>query len=400
MLARRGWRGVAIVCVCVVFGTCAVEAPAASANGGGAASFIAGKLLSGVGGGAAEAVVGNLMAQAGLDPTTNALKEISEQLNKISNQIKDLQATSNRTLKEVLDASFAGRYDQLDISTISRFQSDYACYLNASKSQVERNDCRARFKAQAHSAQLWSAADKLNDLLLHPKTTIVESYAKSLVGVRPFYTGEDQKKVTEFFEYLDDLQVAATTLSIEAENLAAVEKGGAAVQEAQAVGRREAKELEERRTAQFARNPIGQAPGVLDTRSKLWLDTQARGYRDYWSAAQTNGTWRLPTKSELLDMVKERGNKTVKKYLVEDAGMGSALADVAEFGTTGEFWTSSSDVCRLVFFGATCHEGVSTNDAYVRLYFTSHDSTEPKFYSFLVANLNNQEIERYAFLLK
>jgi hypothetical protein len=53
-----------------------------------------------------------------------------------------------------------------------------------------------------------------------------------------------------------------------------------------------------------------------------------------------------------------------------------------------------------VFFGTTCHEGVSTNDAYVRLHFTPHDSTEPKFFSFLVANLNNQEIERYAFLLK
>ncbi len=399
MLARRGWRGVAVICVCLVFGACAVEAPAASANGG-AASFVAGKLFSGIGAGAGEAVVGNLMAQAGLDPTTNALKEISEQLNKISNQIKDLQATSNRTLKEVLDASFAGRYDQLEISTITKFQSDYACYLDRTKSQVERNDCRARFKAQAQSAHLWSAADKLNDLLQHPKTTIVEAYAKSLVGVSPFYTVADQKQVADFFEYLDDLQVSATVLSVEAENLAASEKGGTAVQEAQAVSRREAKTLEERRTAQLARNPIAQAPGSLDTRSKLWLDPQARGRRDYGSAAQASGTWRLPTLNELLEIVKDRGDRTVRRYLIEDAGLGSALADVAEFGTTGEFWTSSSGPRCLFFGGAQCHETVSTNDAYVRAYRSPSDSTEPKFYSFLVAPLDHQEIERYAFLLK
>src|SRR5262249_41244593 len=136
-------------------------------------------------------------------------------------------------------------------------------------------DCRARFKAQAQSAHLWSAADKLNDLLQHPHTTIVEAYAKSLVGVRPFYTTADQKKVSEFFEYLDDLQVSATVLSVEAESLAASEKGGTAVAEAQAVARREAKTLEERRTAQFDRNPIAPAPGVLDTRAKLWLNPQA-----------------------------------------------------------------------------------------------------------------------------
>lgn len=147
MFVKKGWGALCVVCVCLLFGASAVEAPAASANGGGAASFVAGKLLSGAGAGAAEAVVGNLMAQAGLDPTTNALKEISAQLAQLSNQIKDLHATTNRALKEVLDASFSGRYDELDISKISKFQSDYACYLDARKSQVERNDCRARFKA-------------------------------------------------------------------------------------------------------------------------------------------------------------------------------------------------------------------------------------------------------------
>jgi hypothetical protein len=401
MFAKRAWQGVCVACasVCLVFGALAVEAPAASANGG-AAGFVAGKLLSGVGSGAGEAVVGNLMAQAGLDPTTNALKEISEQLNKISNQIKDLHSTTNRALKEVLDASFSGRYDELDISKISRFQSDYACYLDASKGQVERNDCRAHFKAQVQSAQLWTAADKFNDLLLHPKITIVESYAKSLVGTRPFYTVEDQKKVAEFFSYLDDLQVAATTLSVEGENLAASEKGGAAVEEARAVARREAKTLEERRALQLARNPTSSTPGVLDTVSKLWLDTQARGRRDYWSAEQASGTWRLPTLNELLGIVRDRGGKTVRKYLIEDAGMGIALADVAEFGTTGEFWTSSADRCRLLLFGQACHEAVSTNDAYVRFYRTPPGSTEPKFYSFLVSGLSDKDHERYGFLLK
>jgi hypothetical protein len=400
MFVKKGWGAVCVVCVCLVFGASAVEAPAASANGGGAASFVAGKLLSGAGGGAAEVVVGNLMAQAGLDPTTNALKEISAQLAQLSNQIKDLHATTNRALKEVLDASFSGRYDELDISKISKFQSDYACYLDASKSQVERNDCRARFKAQAQEAHLWTAADKFNDLLMHPKITIVESYAKSLVGTRPFYTVEDQRKVAEFFSYLDDLQVAATTLSVEAENLAASEKGGAAIQEAQAVARREAKTLEERRAAQVARNPTSSNPGVLDTVSKLWLDTQARGRRDYWSAEQATGTWRLPTLNELLGIVKDRGNKTVRKYLIEDAGMGNALADVAEFGSTGEFWTSSANICHHVFFGQSCRETVSTNDAYVRFYQTPQGSTEPKFYSFLVSPLSVKDSERYGFLLK
>jgi len=398
MLAKRVWLGVCVACVCMVFGASAVEAPAASAS---PAEWVAGKLLSGAGSGAAEAVVGNLMARAGLDPTTNALAEISEQLNKLSAQITELHATTNRALKEILDASFAGRYDALDISTITRFQSDYACYLSKSTKKEEREDCRARFKAQAHAAQLWSAADKFNDLLQHPKTTIVEAYAKSLVGTNPFYTVEDQKKVTAFFTYLDDLQVAATTLSVEAENLVAAESGSAtAVSEARAVARREAKTLEENRRAQIARNPIEALPGNLDTIQKLWLDPHARGRLGYWSAASASGTWRLPTDGELLGMVKDRGEKTVKTYLVESAGMGSALKDVAEFGETGEFWTSTElPFCR-VFSTIPCHLTVSTNNAYVRAYETAATSSEPKFYSFLVANLDNQQKSRYAFLLK
>ena len=65
---------------------------------------------------------------------------------------------------------------------------------------------------------------------------------------------------------------------------------------------------------------------------KLWISTSGRGLRDYWSAAPSGGMWRLPTTRELLDMVKDRGDKTVKKYLIDAAGMASTLADVDEFG--------------------------------------------------------------------
>jgi hypothetical protein len=35
----------------------------------------------------------------------------------------------------------------------------------------------------------------------------------------------------------------------------------------------------------------------------------------------------------------------------------------AEFGSTGEFWTPSSETCRLVLFPPECREAVSTDDA-------------------------------------
>jgi hypothetical protein len=340
------------------------------------------------------------MAKAGLDPTANALSEISAQLTQLSNQIKELQGTSDKTLREVLDASFAGRYDELEISKITKFQEDLVCYLDPHKGLVAREACRTRFKRQAPSAHLWNAANKFNDLLLNPKTTIVEAYAKSLVGTRPFYTVEDQTRVTEFFTYLDDLEVTATTLSVEAENVVAAEEGPEAVTETWETSKLEAETLARRRTDQLARNPVTAIPGPLDTRQKLWLNTSGRGLRDYWSAAQVNGAWRLPTEPELLTMVKDRGETTVRKYLIDEAGMGTAFANVAEFGGSGELWTSTEDTGCVRLFGSPCHKAVSTNDAYVRLKLTPHGSTEPKFYSFLVADLSAHEKSRYAFLMK
>ncbi|HEX3360751.1 MAG TPA: hypothetical protein VHS74_07150 [Solirubrobacterales bacterium] len=375
-----------------MFGAVAVEAPAASAT---PASFIAGKLASGAG----EAVMGKLMAQAGLDPTANALSEISAQLTQLSNQIKELKGTSDKTLREVLDASFAGRYDQLEISTITKFEEDYVCYLDPRKALATRETCRTRFKRQAPSAQLGTATDKFSDLLMNPKTTIVEAYAKSLVGTRPFYTVEDQKKVTDFFTYLEDMEVMATTLSVEAENVIAAGEGPEAVKEVWEVAKLEAETLSRRRASQLARNPVAPIPGPLDTVQKLWLNPSVRGFRDYWSAAQVNGTWRLPTGPELLAMVKDRGDRTVRKYLIDEAGMGTTFANVPETGESGEFWTSTEYPC-LWTFGATCHLTVSTNNAYVRAKPTAHGSTEPKYYSFQVAELSAHDQSRYGFLLK
>jgi hypothetical protein len=388
-MAIGRWRAVCVVWICLAFGAVAMEAPAASAN---PATFVAGKLASGAG----EAVMGKLMAKAGLDPTTNALKEISAQLTQLSNQITELQGTSDQTLREVLDATFAERYDQLEIGAITKFQADLVCYLEPHQPPTMRESCRAHFKRQASSVQLASAADKIHDLLVNPKTTIVEAYAKSLLGTRPFYTVEDQKKVTEFFTYLDDLEVTATTLSVEADNLAAVEESPLAVKEAWEASKRDAETLALRRTGQLARNPVAPIPGPLDVIRKLWLNPAERGFHDYWTAAHVNGIWRLPTEPELLAMVRNHGATTVRKYLIEEAGMGTALANVAEFGESGELWTSTE----VVVHGIPGHFAVSTNLAYTRFKLTPHGSTVPKYFSIQVADLNAHEKSRYAFLLR
>ena len=97
-------------------------------------------------------------------------------------------------------------------------------------------------------------------------------------------------------------------------------------------------------------------------------------------------------------MVKDRGDKTVKKYLIDDAGMASTLANVDEFGPRGEFWTSTkANTCGLKYL-LLCRQTVSTNNAYVRDHATPLDSSEPKFFSFLVAGLSDQERTRYQFL--
>ena len=393
MVTNGYWRAVCVTCICLVFGATAIEAPAASAT---PASFVAGKLASGAG----EAVIGKLMAKAGLDPTANALSEISAQLTQLSNQIKELQGTSDKTLREVLDASFAGRYDELEISKITKFQEDLVCYLDPHKTLTTREVCRLRFKRQAPSADLWNVANKFHDLLLNPKTTIVEAYAKSLLGTRPFYTVEDQRKVTEMFTYLDDLEVTATVLSVEAENVAAAAEGPEAVKDAWEISKLEAETLAHRRADQLVRNPVAPIPGPLDISQKLWLNPAERGLHDYWTAAHANGIWRLPTQPELLAMVQNHGAITVRKYLIEQAGMGTALANVAEFGESGELWTSTDVASCLSLYGVPCHLAISTNVAYTRIKLTPHGSTVPKYYSIQVADLNAHEKSRYAFLLR
>jgi hypothetical protein len=370
-----------------------VEAPVASAT---PASFVAGKLASGAG----EAVMGKLLAKAGLDPTANALKEISAQLAQLSNQIKELQVTGDRTLREVLDASLVQRYDELEISKITRFQDDLTCYLDPHKSLSTREACRLRFKRQAPAANLLEVAGRFKDLLQNPKTTIVETYAKSLLGTRPFYTVEDQRKVTEMFTYLDDLEVTATVLSVEAENVVAATEGPEAVEDVWIISKLEAETLAEGRAEQLARNPVAPIPGPLDVAQKLWLNPNGRGLLDYWSAAHVNGIWRLPTEPELMTMIKHHGSATVRQYLINEAGLGTALAHVAEFGETGELWTSTEVPHCSVFYGGPCHVAISTNIAYPRVKVTPHGSTHPKYYSIQVANLNHHELSRYAFLLR
>jgi hypothetical protein len=405
MLARRSWLVVAVACVCVGFGVAAVKAPPASADAG---SWVAEKLVSGAGSGAGDAALGGLMAHAGLDPTTEALKEISAHLTQLSNQIKDLQATSDRTLRAVLDASLIGRYDVLEVSNVTKLQEDFACYVDAKKEKDRREACRARFKSLANAQHLATAAGKYNDLLANPHTTIVESYAKTLaVGTDdPFYTPQDQDRVGRFYDYLDDLQVAATTLSIEARTLVATEEGPEKLSTAEAVNKLEGESLEAHRAAQRVRNPLEKIPGTLETNLALWIDTTTqRGQRDFWSAvhARWDGTrlWVLPSKPQLLSMVKGRGDKTVKRYLVVDADMGEALAGVPESGPTGQLWTSTPAYCNFgELEGPQCRDAVSTNNAYVRAQPAPHDSTEPRFYSFLVTPMNDKERDRYRFLLK
>jgi hypothetical protein len=385
-----------------VFGASAVEAPGASADG--AAGWVAGKLASGAGGAAADAVIGNLMAHAGLDPTTNELKAISSHLTQLSDQIKAIQESTDLTLKAVIQASLAGRSDLLEISNVTKLQGDLACYTDEKNDAKKRETCRDRFKSLASEKQLATAAGKFNDLLSNQHTTIVETYAMTLVdGKDPFFTAEDLEKTKKFYDYLDDLQVAATTLSVEARNLAASEVGPAELGRAEAVGAAEGETLEERRAAQRARNPLEKLPGTLETNLDIWLDpTTRRGPRDFESAVRIHWDggriWRLPSEHELLDMVKHRGSRTVKAYLVEKAGLGDALADVAEFGPTGQLWTSTARGCAQNFEGAGCRDAVSTNNAYVRTY--PENSAEPKLFSFLVTHLTPQDETRYGFLLR
>ena len=95
-------------------------------------------------------------------------------------------------------------------------------------------------------------------------------------------------------------------------------------------------------------------------------------------------------------MVRNHGATTVRKYLIEEAGLGTALAHVAEFGESGELWTSTE----VHLYGVPCHLAISTNIAYVRIKLTPHGSTAPKYYSIQVADLSPHEHGRYAFLLR
>lgn len=372
-----------------------VATPGASAQGNPLVSALAGKLLDGVGSGAGSAVVGALISNIGLDPTTNALNQISQQLEALKQQINALQATADKTLATILSSTFDSRLDNLKITTIEKLQDDYDCWVDKSKTQTQRDACRAHFKAQASPAELAQIINTFNDLLDSRGTTIAQAYAQKLVGAGRFYTQADQKHVTDFYTYLDSLQVAAVLFYAEAVNADAAGKSQADQEAAMAIAQREVDFLRQHRAKQLARNPVDALPGALSVEQRLWINPQAKGLLTYYEASKDAtdfGRWQLPSQQELTVMVQGRGNKTVKAYLSQDAGMADGLQDVAEYGDTGEFWTSTA--CpKLTLFINLCQLAVSTNDAQVRFH-----GRDQRFYSIYVSPLDQAELSHYSFL--
>lgn len=368
-----------------------VATPGASAQGNPLVSALAGKLLDGVGSGAGSAVVGALISNIGLDPTTNALNQISQQLEALKQQITALQATADKTLATILSSTFDIRLDNLKITTIEKLEDDYDCWLDKSKTQTQRDACRAHFKAQASPVELTQIINTFNDLLDSRGTTIAQAYAQKLVGAGRFYTQANQKQVTDFYTYLDSLQVAAVLFYAEAVNGDAAGKSQADQEAAMATAQREVDFLRQHRAKQLARNPVDALPGALSVEQRLWINPQAKGMLTYGEASDF-GRWHLPSLEELSVMVQARGNKTVKAYLSQDAGLADGLKDVAEYGDTGEFWTSTA--CpKLTLFINLCQFAVSTNDAQVRFH-----SPSQRFYSIYVSPLDATELSHYSFL--
>ena len=393
-------RHIALVVAVLLLASLAGGAKRADANGG-AAAWVGGKLLEGAGSGAASAVVGNLMAHAGLDPTQKELEAIAAQLAVLSQQMTDLQATSKQTLEAVLGARFESQFNQLHVTTVRDLQSDYLCWLSPAKSEKEqkkRESCRAHFETEAPKADLGAVVNHFNDLLAPAAgLSVVQTYAKLLVGSGRFYTRTDQHKVDQFATWLDSLQVAAATFYTEEKNLEAVGKDEAAAAKLHASAERGAELLAEHRADQQNRNPVASNPGVLDTRQRIWIRPQAQDKLTLWKAIPAKGSrWALPSTGQILDMVRDRGSKTVKAYLTAAAGL--ELANVAEFGETGELWTSTrGNSCGTQYILA-CYQTVSTNNAYVREHGASTSGGGPMFYSILVSGPTAEESARYSFI--
>ena len=384
-------RGIACVAAVVMLAVLAGGASPARAN---PAAWIGGKLLSGAASGATSAVVGNLLAQAGLDPTANALNGIFEQLQQLSKQMSDLQATSKQSLEEILGARFESQFNELKVTTIRDLQADYVCYLDPKFDAAKRRSCKAHFETEAPKANLGDIVNTYNDRLTGGAgLSVVQTYAKMLVGSGHFYTKTDQHKVNLLFTWLDSLQVAAAVFYTETKNFEAV-KDPAQADTLHASAIRGAELLAEHRAEQQNKNPVPNNPGALDTRVRVWIKPQAQGFMSHSLAEPHGDRWALPSTDQLVDMVKDRGDKTVKKYLAENAGLDMSKVD--EFGNGGQLWTSTRGGECGPAYPNSCWQAVSTNNAVVR--DNGVTTAGPNFPSILISGPTAHESARYSFI--
>ncbi len=386
---------VASLATAATFCAVTVATPVAPAQADGLAGWAAGQLLSGAGGGAAQAVLGTLISQAGLDPTTNALQAIDAKLAQISQQITTLQVTANTTLATLLKSTFDIRVDSLQVTKIKMLEDDIACWADAQKTATQRLGCRDNFRTNAVPSDLNGVVGVYNDLLDGVGTPVIQAYARSLAGTSGFYTQAEQRQVINVYTYLDDLQVAATVEYAEAVNLAAVDNGTSQTA-ALANAMRERDLIDQNRARQAKRTPLTELPGTLDLTQRLWISPFAPGPVSHVGNDAYEGRWRLPSTNEFASLTSGRGDQTVKAYLSQRGGLQSALRDVPEYGSSGEFWTSTKYVNPLPMFGnpcPNCYYTVSTNDAYVR----AHPETE-KFYALYVSPLTDAEVQQFSFL--
>jgi hypothetical protein len=373
--------------------------PATATNPAGSspASWVAGKLLEGAAGGVANAVVGNLMSQAGLDPTTNALGQISSQLAALSGQISALQSTADATLTAVLQTSFNIRMDQLPLKSIRDAESDI--YKSTKETDpAMRTALRNHFESIAAAANFNLVVDKFDDLL-NPATTgtmtVVQHFAKSLVGQKRFYTPLDQFQTDRVFDFLDGMQVAADTNYIE--HLYIVNPTTAP-----GIAKIEAEQLRTQRAAQIARNPDysgfrdtnGDYRGALDLKQRIWIRNLPQTFSQGHPGLGLNQL-QLLSVPQFDSIAATRGDKTLWAYLKDDAGLTTAMVFVPEFGETGEFWTATNCDRNIGY----CRLTVSTNNAYVRSVDYPRDWTGPKRYVLEYGGLTAADQARYRFLL-
>jgi len=395
--------------------------PATAKNPGGqtAAAFVSGKLLEGAGSAAAGAVIGMLMSQAGLDPTTNALKEINAKLEQLSAQISALQQTTDKTLNELLQEKFQNKITFLPFTTIRSVQSDLQAYTAETSPNIKE---AYKLKVIDDAKNFNAVVDAFNDVMnpTAPGTlSVVQLYAKTTLFQKRFWAIHGQRETEKLFDYMDGMQVAAATAYSEYLFLSAPADRDPAVTLERA--KLEAKDLRAQRAGQIARNEIPtQTPsywsgGVIDIDQKLWIrNSPINREQGGQTGAQVRG-WGLPTVAQLHSIVAGRGDKTVKRYLAEDLGLTTAMDGVPEFGVTGELWTNDSVAsptgCGTLFFnsslcqcghdGRWCLRAASTNNAYVRVKeFCCSNDAGPKLYVVQVQPLTayQPDITNYSYL--